>query len=84
MECNLDMPVNFTGSPPLGGEPFAFSHSVCTNELTEQITGTGDFYITKSIDYGQVIILSFVLIFFVLFVVKFLWNFVKQDSNEKI
>jgi len=47
-------------------------------------TGNGDFWISKQIDYGQILILTFLLIFFVGFIIKFLWNFVKQDGDQKL
>jgi len=89
MNCNFSQPVNYTGMPPGDKEPFAFSQVTCdgsgsTGGSTEQITGAGEFWISKQLDYGQVLILTFLLIFFVGFVVKFLWNFNKQDSDQKL
>jgi len=83
MNCNFSQPVDYTGAPPTAGEPFAFTQMTCDGEK-EQITGTGTFWISKQLDYGQVLILTFLLIFFVGFVVKFLWNFSKQDSDQKL
>ena len=84
MNCILSQPVNYTGEPPAAGEPFAFTQMACTSSTKEEITGAGDFWISKQLDYGQVLILTFLLIFFVGFVVKFLWNFNKQDSDQKL
>ena len=84
MNCTLSQPVNYTGEPPAAGEPFAFTQMTCASSTKEEITGTGDFWISKQVDYGQVLILTFLLIFFAGFVVKFCWNFAKQDSDEKL
>jgi len=90
MNCNFSQPVDYTGAPPTAGEPFAFTQMTCTSSIKQEITGpttqgnTGDFWLSPQIDYGQILILTFLLIFFVGFAVKFLWNFTKQDVNEKL
>jgi len=84
MNCNFSQPVDYTGMPPAESEPFAFTQMTCTSDTKENITGVGDFWIAKQMDYGQVLILTFLLIFFVGFVAKFLWNFNKQDSDQKL
>ena len=89
MNCTLSQPVNYQGVPPTKNDPFAFSQMACDGSIgtggsTEQITGAGTFWISKQLDYGQVLILTFLLIFFVGFMTKSLWNFVKQDTNQKI
>jgi hypothetical protein len=90
MNCTFSQPVNYTGEAPKKNEPFAFSQATCTDSggtgtaSIEQITGAGTFWISKQLDYGQVLILTFLLIFFVGFITKSLWNFVKQDSDQKL
>jgi hypothetical protein len=89
MNCAFSQPVNYTGEAPKKNEPFAFTQMVCDGTTgagsgTEEITGVGDFWISKQLDYGQVLILTFLLIFFVGFITKSLWNFVKQDSDQKL
>jgi hypothetical protein len=52
---------------------------------TELITSADkSFYIDKTITYGDTILITFLLIFFVLLATKILWNFVKQDATEKL
>ncbi|MCX6721569.1 MAG: hypothetical protein NTY04_00005, partial [Candidatus Staskawiczbacteria bacterium] len=84
MNCNFSQPVNYQGNPPGKQDAFAFTQMTCdgtigTGGSTEQIVGpgmgSGTFWISKQLDYGQVLILTFLLIFFVGFVVKFCWNF---------
>jgi hypothetical protein len=88
MNCTLSQPVNYTGNPPGKNDPFAFTQMTCTSTTKEQVVGpgigSGTFWISKQLDYGQVLILTFLLIFLVGFVVKFCWNFAKQDSDEKL
>ena len=89
MNCNFSQPVNYLGNPPGKNDPFAFTQMTCDESVglgvsTEQITGAGEFWISKQLDYGQVLILTFLLIFFVGFVVKFVWNYNKQDSDQKL
>jgi len=89
MNCNFSQPVNYLGNPPGKNDPFAFSQMTCDGSTgegssAEQITGVGEFWISKQVDYGQVLILTFLLIFFVGFIAKLLWNFAKQDSDQKL
>lgn len=89
MNCNFSQPVNYQGVAPKEKESFAFSQMTCTDITStgsniEEIAGVGNFWISKQLDYGQVLILTFLLIFFVGFVVKFCWNFAKQDTNQKL
>jgi hypothetical protein len=89
MNCNFSQPVNYTGNPPGKNDPFAFTQMTCDGSIgtggsIEQITGTGTFWISKQLDYGQILMLTFLLIFFVGFITKSLWNFVKQDSDQKV
>jgi len=84
MNCTFSQPADYRGEPPAAGESFAFTQMICTSVAKEEITGAGTFWISKQLDYGQVLILTFLLIFFVGFVAKFLWNFNKQDSDQKL
>ena len=88
MNCNFSQPVNYQGVPPGKNDPFAFTQMTCISTTKEQVVGpgmgSGTFWISKQLDYGQVLILTFLLIFFVGFITKFLWNFVKQDSDQKL
>jgi len=91
MNCNFSNPVDYQGNLPGKNDAFAFSQMTCDGETggtstanIEQITGTGEFWISKQVDYGQLLILTFLLIFFVGFTTKLLWNFAKQDSDQKL
>lgn len=55
---------------------------VMTDEIIE--TGTGEFWLVKSIDYGQIIIILLMLIFMAGFIFVWIWNFVWQDHNAKL
>lgn len=84
MNCEFTNPMNYTGAVPAAGEPFAFATMSCISDTIEEITGTGNFWISKQLDYGQILILTFLLMFAVGAVVKFFWNFTKQNSNQKV
>ena len=87
MDCDFSLPLNYQGSPPSAGEPFAFSHSVCTSASTEQISNSNipaDFYLHKSVDYGQILIIIFLFLMFVFGAVKFVWNYHWQDPKQKL
>jgi hypothetical protein len=84
MICNFSVPLNYNNEVPVAGEPFAFSNMTCISDSKEAISGRGEFWLSKQIDYGQILILTFCLIFFLMFVIKLAWNFVKQDFNDKL
>jgi len=86
MNCNFDTPLNYEGVAPAEGEPFAFSNMICVDSKTEQIVGTNSetFYIDKTLSYGQIIIIAFLLTLYIFLVLQSIWNFVKQDSNQKL
>ncbi|MFA5031252.1 MAG: hypothetical protein WC495_06745 [Patescibacteria group bacterium] len=87
MECIFSEPLNYTGSPPAEGDPFAFSEMICTDDRYEQYTNTGSgatFYMQKSLSYGDVLVLVFLILFFVAGVFKLMWNFNFKDWNAKL
>jgi len=85
MDCDLSQPQNYQGNTPAVGEPFAFQHITCNTSEAEQVTnGTANFYINKQLDYGQILILTFLLLFFVFGTIKFLWNYIYQHETQKL
>ena len=87
MDCVFTSPLNYTGSPPAEGDPFAFSEMSCTDDRFLQYTNgnTGaDFYVQKSLSYGDILMISFLILFFVTVVCKILWNFHFKDYQSKI
>jgi hypothetical protein len=86
MICNFTNPVDYTGTPPTAGEPFAFSIMTCDSHFT-QITNADNgatFWVNQSLSYGDILILFFIIIFFVFSVFKLLWNFLYKNSNTKL
>ena len=85
MDCDFSQPQNYQGNAPAVGEPFQFQHVTCNISEAEQITnGTASFYISKQLDYGQVLILTFLFLFFVFGAIKFTWNYIYQHESQKI
>jgi hypothetical protein len=87
LDCEFTTPLNYTGSPPADGEPFAFSEMSCNSDFFqkyENIENGGLFYTQKTISYGDMLVLTFLILFFCAGVFKILWNFNFKDWNAKI
>lgn len=87
LNCQFSAPVNYTGNPPAEGEPFAFTGMTCTSDQLSAITNgtTGaNFFINKTLSYGDILILIFLILFFGWGVFRFCWNFVFKDYPSKI
>ena len=77
MSCTYSEPVN------LGTEEnpsWAYSKADCilpdeTIELIQNSTTGAEFYITKKLDYGDIIIWSFLAIFLIFGILKFITDF---------
>jgi hypothetical protein len=80
MDCQLTQPKTFENTPPTTSKDFwQFSKMVCSTTQTELIqnASTGaEFYINKSASYGDFLILTFLIIFLIFGIVKFLVNFI--------
>jgi len=88
MECEFQNPVNYLGKPPLEGEPFQFQNLTCdvatTTKLIENSETGASFFIGKTLSYGDLILITFLVIFLLFGIVKFIWNFIQQNWNFKI
>lgn len=82
MDCVFLEPLNFEGTSPTDGQPFAYSKVVC--QSAEQPVPDKDFFITKSITYGEVCTYALILILVVAFTIKIAWNLVHQNPAEKL
>ena len=87
MDCDFTTPLNYLGETPIAGDPFAFSEMTCvdasTSEYVNGVSGA-NFYIKKSLSYGDILVLTFLILFFVAGVFKLLWNFNFKDWNSKL
>jgi len=87
MDCIFSEPLNYVGSPPAEGDPFAFSKMVCTDDRftlqTNSTTGS-EFYINKTLSYGDILVLIFLILFFCAGVLKLFWNFHFKDYPSKL
>ncbi len=86
MECEFSNPVNYQGNPAGEGEPFNFKTLICSErfELIENPTTGAEFYIDKTMSYGDLILIVFISIFLIFGIFKFMWNFIQQNWNYKI
>jgi len=80
MTCHFNGPKTFNGDVPSTSTDFwQYSEMECSSPQTELIenstTGTS-FYIKKTISYGDFIIITFLTIFLVFSITKFLINFI--------
>ena len=76
IQCIYSVPLNATGTPPVEGEFWQYSQASCTIPyMTEYQSGTSTFYLSNTIDGGEVLIFTIVLVVFVAGIVKGLWNF---------
>lgn len=77
MECVLSEPVN------LGIDSWAYSKMSCSFselELIQNGTTSAEFYLDKRVSYGDVLLLTFLMIFLAFGIVKFLSEFLIPKS----
>lgn len=87
LNCQFSEPVNYTGNAPAEGEPFALSGMACTDDKFATIangTTGNNFFINKTLSYGDILILIFLILFFGFGVFRFCWNFVFKDYPSKL
>jgi len=87
MDCEFSIPLNFEGQAPLAGEPFQFQYASCSSEtlaLIHNETNGAEFYIKKTLTYGELILIIFISIFLIFGIFKFVWNFIQQNWNFKL
>lgn len=81
INCDYTIPFNSEGNPPAVGEIWNYSHASCTQSslflLQNPETGA-EFYLQKTMSYGDLLLIIFVSIFLVWGIVRFLWNFVYE------
>lgn len=78
MICEFSNPVNYLGDPASEGEIWNFKTSTCLErfELIENSTTGAEFFIDKTINYGEILLLFFVSIFLISIIFKMTWNFI--------
>lgn len=87
MECIYSEPVNAIGETPATGDYFSFSKVSCVSDTQTLITNgtTGsNFYVDKTLNYGDIILIAIFIIFLIFGVFKFVWNFIQQNWNFKL
>ena len=76
LNCVFSVPLNASGTAPTGSDFWQYSSSSCEVPfITQYQSGTSTFYLSNTIDAGQIILIVFVLMVFVAGVVKTIWDF---------
>jgi len=81
IDCELQSPLNWEGETPTSSADFwQYSEIKCESQnieidLIENATTGGEFFIKKSVSYGDFLIIVFLMIFLVFGILKFLSNF---------
>jgi len=87
MECEFKTPVNYLGQTPLEGEPFQFQFASCSDETLSYIQNSSteaEFYLDKTISYGDTILITLFIILVIFGIFKFVWNLVWAIFERKI
>lgn len=86
MTCEFSNPVNYLGEVATSGEAWNFKTSICDElelfELIENASTGAEFYISKTVSYGDVLLIIFVSVILVFGLFKFIWNFVTVSRNK--
>ncbi len=85
LDCDFLSPVNYNGEFPTSSEFWNFSEVVCssTNE-TLIASGSENFIIDNSINYGQILIILFLILGIVFNLTIFIRDFVKNRKLERL
>ena len=75
MNCQFTNPINIG----VESEDWEYSEMACdfeTLQVIENTTPDREFYLSKTINYGDVLVIFFLSIFLIFMIVKTLWNFI--------
>lgn len=79
LNCIFSEPVLYTGEPPASTTEFwQFKILDCTStnlELIENPSTGANFYLDKSINYGDILVLTFLLLFAIFGIIKAISDF---------
>lgn len=89
MNCEFSNPVNLLGEPAeILKDPWNFKNMVCNEdpkfELIQNTETGAEFYVNKTLSYGELLIVIFLSIFLIFSIIKFLWNFIFQEVKAKL
>lgn len=79
MDCVYSVPLNYLGNPPGEAEFWQFSEMNCG--LPEYYTfiqnpeTESSFYLTKTLTYGDILVVVFLSLFLLFGIIKILWGF---------
>lgn len=81
IDCYFESPLTWEGETPTSSDDFwQYSEIKCESQdieidLIQNATTGAEFYIKKSVSYGDILIIVFLMIFLVLGIMKFLTDF---------
>ncbi|GAH94180.1 unnamed protein product [marine sediment metagenome] len=82
INCQFSNPKTFDGSTPTSTDFWNYENVICqgtstpaTIELIENASTGASFYVSKTIGYGDILIITFLLLFLVFGILKFLTDF---------
>lgn len=95
LDCILSSPVNYNGETPTSGDIWNFSAVSCsstattsssTSLITETLiaSDTRSFVLQDKIDYGEILIISLLILGLVFGLVIFIRDFVKNRKLERL
>jgi hypothetical protein len=89
MDCIFSNPVNYLDASPTSEQMFQFKSERCTTtepiySLIQNTSTEAEFYVEKTLSYGDLILIVFLSIFLIFGIFKFLWNFIQQNWNSKL
>lgn len=78
MNCESSNPVDYEGNAPEPGELWHFKDIQCTSDQTVLLSSSdtdAEFYLNKTLDYGQIVLIIILSIALIFGILNFLWNF---------
>jgi len=86
LDCEFLNPVNYNGEFPTSTDLWEFSKVSCssTNETLITSSGSENFIIDNSINYGQILIILFLILAIVFDLTIFIRDFVKNRKLERL
>lgn len=85
MNCEYSEVINLEPDPELPAQ-WHYSKATCQIETIELIRNSetgAEFYIEKTMSYGDLLLITFISIFLIFGILKFIWNFIFSGFKGK-
>lgn len=77
LNCEFSDPVNYLGLPASEDEIWNWQKVACSEAgMTEITDGNYTAYISSKVDFGDIFVIGFLILFIGALIFKFLWDFV--------